>query len=236
MGNIESIFGSMVFSDTVMRSLLPHDTYEKLQKTIQEGRDLDRGVADVVANAMKDWAISKGATHFTHWFQPLTDVTAEKHDAFLTPTGPCSIVMEFSGKELIKGEPDASSFPSGGLRATFEARGYTAWDPTSYAFIKDNTLCIPTAFYSYTGSVLDKENAAFALRGSAQPRDAARFAALWPQERAPRLRHRRPGTGVFPHRPRRLRAPSRPQIHRPHALWRPPHQGAGDGTTSTSAR
>ena len=157
MGNIESIFGSMVFSDTVMRSLLPHDTYEKLQKTIQEGRDLDRGVADVVANAMKDWAISKGATHFTHWFQPLTDVTAEKHDAFLTPTGPCSIVMEFSGKELIKGEPDASSFPSGGLRATFEARGYTAWDPTSYAFIKDNTLCIPTAFYSYTGSVLDKK-------------------------------------------------------------------------------
>ena len=157
MGNIESIFGSMVFSDTVMRSLLPHDTYEKLQKTIQEGRDLDRGVADVVANAMKDWAISKGATHFTHWFQPLTDVTAEKHDAYLTPTGPCSIVMEFSGKELIKGEPDASSFPSGGLRATFEARGYTAWDPTSYAFIKDNTLCIPTAFYSYTGSVLDKK-------------------------------------------------------------------------------
>ena len=157
MGNIESIFGSMVFSDTVMRSLLPHDTYEKLQKTIQEGRDLDRSVADVVANAMKDWAISKGATHFTHWFQPLTDVTAEKHDAFLTPTGPCGIVMEFSGKELIKGEPDASSFPSGGLRATFEARGYTAWDPTSYAFIKDNTLCIPTAFYSYTGSVLDKK-------------------------------------------------------------------------------
>ncbi len=157
MGNIEAIFGSMVFSDTVMRSLLPHDTYEKLQKTIQEGRELDRGVADVVANAMKDWAISKGATHFTHWFQPLTDVTAEKHDAFLTPTGPCGIVMEFSGKELIRGEPDASSFPSGGLRATFEARGYTAWDPTSYAFIKDNTLCIPTAFCSYTGSVLDKK-------------------------------------------------------------------------------
>ena len=157
MGNIESIFGSMVFSDTVMRSLLPHDTYEKLQKTIQEGRDLDRGVADVVANAMKDWAISKGATHFTHWFQPLTDVTAEKHDAFLTPTGPCSIVMEFSGKELIKGEPDASSFPSGGLRATFEARGYTAWDPTSYAFIRDRVLYIPTAFCSYGGEALDQK-------------------------------------------------------------------------------
>ena len=141
----------MVFSDTVMRSLLPHDTYEKLQKTIQEGRDLDRGVADVVANAMKDWAISKGATHFTHWFQPLTDVTAEKHDAFLTPTGPCSIVMEFSGKELIKGEPDASSSPR---RPARHLRGprYTAWDPTSYAFIKDNTLCIPTAFYSYTAA------------------------------------------------------------------------------------
>ena len=157
MGNIESIFGSMVFSDTVMRSLLPHDTYEKLQKTIQEGRDLDRGVADVVANAMKDWAISKGATHFTHWFQPLTDVTAEKHDAFLTPTGSCSIVMEFSGKELIKGEPDASSFPSGGLRATFEARGYTAWDPTSYAFIRDRVLYIPTAFCSYGGEALDQK-------------------------------------------------------------------------------
>ncbi len=157
MGNIEAIFGSMVFSDRVMRSLLPHDTYEKLQMTIREGRELDRGIADVVANAMKDWAVSKGATHFTHWFQPLTDVTAEKHDAFLNPTGPCQIVMEFSGKELIRGEPDASSFPSGGLRATFEARGYTAWDPTSYAFIKENTLCIPTAFCSYTGSVLDKK-------------------------------------------------------------------------------
>ncbi|NLD59096.1 MAG: glutamine synthetase type III, partial [Clostridiales bacterium] len=157
MSGIEAVFGSMVFNESAMRSLLPHDTYDKLQKTIQEGRELDRSIADVVANAMKDWAVSKGATHFTHWFQPLTGITAEKHDAFLTPTGPGSVVMEFSGKELIRGEPDASSFPSGGLRATFEARGYTAWDPTSYAFIKDNTLCIPTAFCSYTGSVLDKK-------------------------------------------------------------------------------
>ena len=157
MGNIESIFGSMVFSDTVMRSLLPHDTYEKLQKTIQDGKPLDLEVANVVANAMKDWAIEKGVTHFTHWFQPMTGITAEKHDSFISPTPGGGVIMEFSGKELIKGEPDASSFPSGGLRATFEARGYTAWDPTSYAFIKDGVLCIPTAFCSYGGEALDKK-------------------------------------------------------------------------------
>lgn len=157
MSNVQEIFGSMVFNDTIMRQKLPKDTYKSLRKTIDEGKELDLGVANVVANAMKDWAIEKGATHFTHWFQPMTGITAEKHDSFITPIPGGSVIMEFSGKELIKGEPDASSFPSGGLRATFEARGYTAWDPTSYAFIKDDTLCIPTAFCSYGGEALDKK-------------------------------------------------------------------------------
>ncbi len=157
MSNVQDIFGSMVFNDTVMRQKLPKETYKSLRKTIDSGRELDLTVANVVANAMKDWAIEKGATHFTHWFQPMTGITAEKHDSFITPIDAGSVIMEFSGKELIKGEPDASSFPSGGLRATFEARGYTAWDPTSYAFIKDNTLCIPTAFCSYGGEALDKK-------------------------------------------------------------------------------
>jgi len=149
-------FGSMVFSDSVMQQRLPHDTFRKLRRILSEGGSLNRDIADIVANAMKDWALEKGATHFTHWFQPMTGVTAEKHDSFIHPVGD-KVIMEFSGKELIKGESDASSFPSGGLRATFEARGYTAWDPTSYAFIKDKTLCIPTAFCSYTGEALDKK-------------------------------------------------------------------------------
>ncbi len=153
--NVPGLFGSMVFNDEVMRERLPKEVYKSLTKTIATGRTIDASVADVVANAMKDWAIEKGATHYTHWFQPLTGVTAEKHDSFLSPIGNCKIVMEFSGKELIKGESDASSFPSGGLRATFEARGYTAWDPASYAFVKDGTLYIPTAFCSYTGEALD---------------------------------------------------------------------------------
>jgi glutamine synthetase len=157
MSNIQEIFGSMVFNDAAMRQKLPKDAYKSLRKTIDEGRELDISVANVVANAMKDWAIEKGATHYTHWFQPMTGITAEKHDSFITPIEGGSVIMEFSGKELIKGEPDASSFPSGGLRATFEARGYTAWDPTSYAFIKDDTLCIPTAFCSYGGEALDKK-------------------------------------------------------------------------------
>ncbi len=157
MESIKAIFSSMVFNDAVMREKLPKDTYKSLIKTIEDGKELDITVANVVANAMKDWAIEKGATHFTHWFQPMTGITAEKHDSFITPVGSGEVIMEFSGKELIKGEPDASSFPSGGLRATFEARGYTAWDPTSYAFIKDNTLCIPTAFCSYGGEALDKK-------------------------------------------------------------------------------
>ncbi|MBQ9940529.1 MAG: glutamine synthetase III [Clostridia bacterium] len=155
--NISEIFGSMVFNDEVMKSKLPKDIYKSLHYTIKNGTDLDITVANVVANAMKDWAIEKGATHYTHWFQPMTGITAEKHDSFMSPQKDGKVIMEFSGKELIKGEPDASSFPSGGLRATFEARGYTAWDPTSYAFIKDDSLCIPTVFCSYGGDLLDKK-------------------------------------------------------------------------------
>ena len=157
MSSISEIFGSNVFGDSVMQQRLPKETYKALQRTIKEGRSLDPNVATVVANAMKDWAIEKGATHYTHWFQPLSGLSAEKHDSFVTPVSDGKIIMEFSGKELIQGEPDASSFPSGGLRATFEARGYTAWDPTSYAFIKDGVLCIPTAFCSYGGEALDKK-------------------------------------------------------------------------------
>ena len=154
---IPELFGSMVFNDHVMKERLPKGTYQALRQTMELGTALDTQVADVVANAMKDWAVEKGATHFTHWFQPMTGVTAEKHDSFISPAEGGTVIMEFKGKELVKGEPDASSFPSGGLRATFEARGYTAWDPTSYAFIKDKTLCIPTAFCSYTGEILDKK-------------------------------------------------------------------------------
>ncbi|HJC20185.1 MAG TPA: glutamine synthetase III [Candidatus Butyricicoccus avicola] len=157
MSKVPELFGSMVFNESVMKERLPKDVFKALKSTISEGTALDPTVANIVANAMKDWAISKGATHYTHWFQPMTGITAEKHDSFITPGAEGAVIMEFSGKELIKGEPDASSFPSGGLRATFEARGYTAWDPTSYAFIKDHTLCIPTAFCSYTGQVLDKK-------------------------------------------------------------------------------
>ena len=157
MSMVSEKFGSMVFDDSVMRERLPKETYKAMRKTMQDGKKLDISVANVVANAMKDWAIEKGATHFTHWFQPMTGITAEKHDSFISPAPDGKVIMEFSGKELVKGEPDASSFPSGGLRATFEARGYTAWDPTSYAFIKEGILCIPTAFCSYTGEALDKK-------------------------------------------------------------------------------
>ncbi|MBR3031489.1 MAG: glutamine synthetase III [Clostridiales bacterium] len=157
MTNVPEIFGESVFNEQIMKARLPKETYKAMKKTINEGLPLNIEIANVVANAMKDWATEKGATHFTHWFQPLTGITAEKHDSFISPTSDGGVIMEFSGKELVQGEPDASSFPSGGLRATFEARGYTAWDPTSYAFIKDNTLCIPTAFCSYSGEALDKK-------------------------------------------------------------------------------
>lgn len=157
MAKVPELFGCMVFNDQTMQERLPKATYRALKKTIQNGEPLDLSVANVVASAMKDWAVEKGCTHYTHWFQPMTGITAEKHDSFISPSGEGQIIMEFSGKELVKGEPDASSFPSGGIRATFEARGYTTWDPTSYAFAKDGTLYIPTAFCSYTGEVLDKK-------------------------------------------------------------------------------
>ena len=159
MTSVTELFGSMVFDDRTMEARLPKETYRALQQTIKKGKHLDPEVAAVVANAMKDWAIERGATHFTHWFQPMTGITAEKHDSFISPKDGGKIIMEFSGKELVKGEPDASSFPSGGLRATFEARGYTAWDATSYAFIKDGVLCIPTVFCSYGGEALDQKTA-----------------------------------------------------------------------------
>ena len=157
MSTVSDYFGCMVFDDRVMKANLSADVYASLRRTIDEGAKLDASVANAVAAAMKDWAVDNGATHYTHWFQPLTGITAEKHDSFISPAPDGGVIMDFSGKELIKGEPDASSFPSGGLRATFEARGYTAWDPTSYAFIKGKTLCIPTAFCSYGGEALDKK-------------------------------------------------------------------------------
>ena len=155
--SVPDYFGELVFDDRQMRARLSSKIYASLRKTIDEGKKLEPKVAEYVAEAMKEWALEKGATHYTHWFQPLTGVTAEKHDSFISPSPDGSVIMEFSGKELIQGEPDASSFPTGGIRATFEARGYTAWDPTSYAFIKDKTLCIPTAFCSYSGEALDKK-------------------------------------------------------------------------------
>ena len=161
MTNVTEIFGSLVFNDSVMKERLSEDTYKKLKSTIDSGEPMSLETANVVANAMKEWAIEKGATHYTHWFQPMTGITAEKHDSFISPCQDGSVIMEFSGKELVKGESDASSFPSGGLRATFEARGYTAWDCTSPAFVREDaagvTLCIPTAFCSYTGEALDKK-------------------------------------------------------------------------------
>ena len=157
MVKVPEMFGCKVFNDRKMQERLPKSTYKALKKTVQDGEPLDLSVANVVAGAMKDWAISKGATHYTHWFQPMTGITAEKHDSFISPENNGSVIMKFSGKELIKSEGDASSFPNGGLRSTFEARGYTAWDPSSYAFVKEGSLYIPTAFCSYTGEALDKK-------------------------------------------------------------------------------
>ena len=157
MKDVAGLFAVNVFNDEKMRERLPQETYAEYRASIESSTPLSIGTANAVAEAMKEWAIEKGCTHYTHWFQPMTGITAEKHDGFITPTDDGHVIMEFSGKELIKGEPDASSFPSGGIRATFEARGYTTWDPTSPAFVKDNTLCIPTAFMSYTGDVLDKK-------------------------------------------------------------------------------
>ncbi len=186
MANIHEIFGSNVFNEPVMKARLPRDTYKALKSTIAKGKALDPEIANIVANAMKEWALEKGATHFTHWFQPLTGVTAEKHDSFVAPDSEGRVIMEFSGKALVQGEPDASSFPSGGLRAVFEARGYTAWDPTSYAFIKDGTLCIPTAFCSYSGEALDQKTPL--LRSmEAIEKQAMRLLSLFPGNTAKRV-------------------------------------------------
>ena len=186
MSSVPEIFGSLVFNDTVMKERLPRETYQALEETREQGKPLEPKVADVVANEMKEWALEKGATHFTHWFQPMTGITAEKHDSFITPAPGGKVLMEFSGKELLRGEPDASSFPSGGLRATFEARGYTAWDPTSDAFIKDNSLCIPTAFCSYGGEALDKKTPL--LRSmDAVNKQALRILRLFGNNRAKRV-------------------------------------------------
>ena len=168
MQTVSDFFGCHVFSEAVMKQKLPKAVFKDVYAAIHEGKRLDLAAANVVANSMKDWATELGATHFTHWFQPMTGITAEKHDSFISPTADGGVIMEFSGKELIQGEPDASSFPSGGLRATFEARGYTAWDPTSFAFIKDQVLYIPTAFCSYGGEALDKKDAAAALHAGHQ--------------------------------------------------------------------
>ncbi|HPZ00964.1 MAG TPA: glutamine synthetase III, partial [Clostridiales bacterium] len=157
MTNVPELFGSLVFNDDVMKARLSQKIYDEIQTCVDKRQPLTLEIANAVASAMKDWAVENGATHFTHWFQPMTGLTAEKHDSFLNPVDSCNVVMDFSGKELIRSEPDASSFPNGGIRSTFEARGYTAWDPTSYAFIKDNTLCIPSIFCSYGGEVLDKK-------------------------------------------------------------------------------
>ncbi len=184
--NVPEIFGESVFNLQVMQDKLPKEVYRSLKKTIDEGLPLDTGIAGVIANAMKDWAVEKGATHYTHWFQPMTGVTAEKHDSFITPVKDGKVIMDFSGKELVVGESDASSFPSGGMRATFEARGYTAWDPTSFAFIKDGTLCIPTAFFSYGGEVLDKKTPLLKSM-SALNREALRILRLFGNTSAKRV-------------------------------------------------
>ena len=227
MEKISDIFGSMVFNDAVMRERLPKETYRQVQATMENGKRLDDDAARIVANAMKDWAIEKGATHFTHWFQPMTGITAEKHDSFISPCGGGQVIMEFSGKELVRGEPDASSFPSGGLRATFEARGYTAWDPTSYAFIKDNVLCIPTAFCSYGGEALDKKTPL--LRSAeALNRQALRVIHLFGNEDVTAVR-----TTVGPEQEYFLVDKSvydkRKDLHRPHALRRQAAERPGAG-------
>lgn len=219
MAHVSEIYGSMVFNEHVMKERLPSATYKSLTKTIKEGKPLDIEVANVVAHAMKEWAIEHGATHYTHWFQPLSGITSEKHDSFLNPVGDGTAIMTFSGKELIQGEPDASSFPSGGLRATFEARGYTAWDPTSFAFIKDEVLCIPTAFCSYTGEALDKKTPL--LRSmSAVNEQAQRCLEVLRRRWPSRGFHRWCRAGVLPDFREGLREASGPYHDGPHPVRR----------------
>ena len=221
MSTVSEYFGCLSFDDTTMKERLPKDTYKSLKKTIDENRQLDLGVANIVANAMKDWAVEHGCTHYTHWFQPLTGVTAEKHDSFISPVGDGKIIMEFSGKELVRGEPDASSFPSGGLRATFEARGYTAWDPTSYAFIKDDTLCIPTAFCSYGGEALDNKTPLLRSMEAINKQSLRILKLFDPHTNVTCVRTSvGPGAGVFPCTERALRSARGSHLHGKNTLRR----------------
>ena len=223
-------FGSLVFNDAAQQKRLPKNVYDALRRTIIRGEALDPSIADAVATALKDWAIESGATHYTHWFQPLTGITAEKHDSFLAPVTDGRAVYEFSGKELVRGEPDASSFPSGGMRSTFEARGYTAWDPTSPPWLLKSgnatTLVIPTAFVSWTGEALDKKTPL--LRSmEALSKQAVRVLKLFGSTRRSRRHDVRTRAGIFPHRPQFLSVPSGPDQCRPHALRREAAEGAG---------
>ena len=221
--NVVELFGSNVFNDKIMQERLPKKVYKELHKTIDEGKELDPITAEVVAGAMKDWAVEKGATHYTHWFQPLTGFTAEKHDAFITaPHADGTVSMDFSGKELIKGEPDASSFPSGGLRATFEARGYTAWDCTSPAFVREDSagaiLCIPTAFCSYTGEALDQKTPLLRSMQALQTQ-TLRLIRLWQYDiqKSDTFRWRR--AGILYRGPAEIFKEKRPDFYRTYTLW-----------------
>ena len=217
--DLTSRYGTMVFSDHVMKEYLPSDVYKKLSETVKEGKPLDLDVANAVAHGMKEWALKHGATHFAHWFQPLTGITSEKHDAFLDPVGDGTAIVKFSGKELVQGEPDASSFPNGGLRATFEARGYSAWDPTSPAFIKDEVLCVPTAFCSYSGEALDKKTPL--LRSMATlDKQTKRVLALFGKNPAHVTVNVGNRAGILLISEKRLRASPRPHRVRPHTVWR----------------
>ena len=225
-------FGSLTFNDEAQRARLPKDVYRALRRAVAQGESLDASVADIIASALKDWAVEHGATHYTHWFQPMTGITAEKHDSFLSPTADGRAVAEFSGKELIKGEPDASSFPSGGMRSTFEARGYTAWDPTSPPWLlvtpNGTTLVIPTAFVSWTGEALDKKTPLLRSMESLS-KQAVRILRLFGSKAHARPRDLRTRAGVLPDRSAVLFQPSRPHQRRTHALRRQAPEGAGDG-------
>ena len=232
--NVAEIFGSNVFNDAVMQERLPKKVYKELKKTIEEGKELDLATADVIAHEMKEWAIEKGATHYTHWFQPLTGVTAEKHDSFISaPDKNGKVLMSFSGKELIKGEPDASSFPSGGLRATFEARGYTAWDCTSPAFVRQDaagaTLCIPTAFCSYTGEALDQKTPLLRSMEAINAGVLETPSSLRKYHLQEGYPVRRTGAGVLPGRQGKISAEKRPDLHWPYPVRSHASQGTGAG-------
>ncbi len=230
MHSVNELFGSMVFNESVMQSRLPKDTYKSLKKTLHTGVPLDLSIANVIATVMKEWAIEKGATHFTHWFQPMTGITAEKHDSFITPADGGAVIMEFSGKELIKGEPDASSFPSGGLRATFEARGYTAWDPTSYAFIKGENAVHPHGLLLLRRRSAGQKDAAAALDGGAQQAGAPHPPPVRRTRSSACIRRSARSRSIFSiDREKLYKRRNGPHLYRPHAVRRQVAQGAGAG-------